>query len=121
MFSVDVEDTRYVIEFQHSNPAKTTYNEDSDSFAEDGYIPLSGILIGTECLILAGDKSKTIKDVAINGDPVAQGESYLHPMDRVSRFCKATGRKLSLTRALKVFDKPTRKAFWEVYLTKSRK
>jgi len=34
-------------------------------------------------------------------------------------FCKGTGRKLSFTRALSAFDRPTRAAFWKEYLGKT--
>ncbi len=34
------------------------------------------------------------------------------------RFVKETGRKLSLARALKFFDRDTRKLFWDAYLNR---
>lgn len=34
------------------------------------------------------------------------------------RFVKETGRKISLARALKFFDKDTRKLFWDAYLNR---
>ena len=33
-------------------------------------------------------------------------------------FCKAIGRKISLARALMIFDKPIRKEIWEAYLSR---
>lgn len=35
-------------------------------------------------------------------------------------FCRETGRKISLTRAIRVFDKSVRKQIWEAYFNRSK-
>jgi len=57
----------------------------------------------TSCVIKLEDGTKLITGIA-----------FLHPKDN---FCKATGRKVSLARALKLygFSKEERKKFWSDY------
>lgn len=43
---------------------------------------------------------------------VAKAYSQCHPDDQ---FCKETGRKVALRRALEGFDKPFRTAVWQAY------
>jgi hypothetical protein len=56
-----------------------------------------------------------------NGDQkitTVKEQSYCSPRDQ---YCKETGRKLSLTRALKTFTASTRKLFWEAYFNRGAK
>jgi hypothetical protein len=41
-----------------------------------------------------------------------EGEAVCHPCDN---FCKSTGRKLALTKAMKDFDRSLRTAIWAEY------
>lgn len=65
--------------------------------------------LGTTCFIFEGSTSR--------GIAYAMGESIRNLKDNP---CKAIGRKLSFSRALVAFDKPTRTLFWNEYHKKSR-
>lgn len=53
-----------------------------------------------------------IKDDSKEGIVVAQGIAKLHPTDR---YEKKEGRRVSLTRALKEFNKEVREEVWSKY------
>ena len=72
-----------------------------------------------------GKLSKKVEDTPIErattciifneqGDEVASGTANVHPHDN---FCKEKGRKISLARAIKTWDKEYRSQVWDEYRT----
>lgn len=59
-------------------------------------------LRGTSCTIRKGKPAARIEDIP----EISKGFAYLHPSDN---YCKATGRKISLRRALGIPDREKKK------------
>ncbi len=65
----------------------------------------SNKVIGTKCVI--------VEHLYKNEDkPISSVTTRLHPNDN---FCKSTGRKVSLTKALEQLPRSTRILFWNEY------
>lgn len=57
--------------------------------------------------------------ISAEGSPIrSMGFALCGPKDQ---FCKNTGRKISMTRALKCFKREVRKVFWEEYFKISKR
>jgi hypothetical protein len=67
-----------------------------------------------------GEKKDYTECYIINesGVIVSTGASYC---SRSDEFCRRIGRKLSLERALRSFDRPVRTKLWDAYFAKSPK
>lgn len=66
----------------------------------------------TECRLYSGAERRE------KGDWDEYGCAHLHPKDRYNR---ETGRKVSLAKAIKGWDRADRKAVWEAYLNRRSK
>jgi hypothetical protein len=94
MFKVTVDDVEYEVVFNHFIPDKEV---NKSTIPEQEFRNA----FGTSCTIYENDKI------------VGYGTADLSPKDN---FNRNTGRKVSLTRALKAFDNPEdREAFWNQY------
>lgn len=51
-------------------------------------------------------------------EPIKNGLAWCSVKDN---FCRAKGRKVSLARAIKIFDKPVRAEIWKAYLDRKVK
>lgn len=49
---------------------------------------------------------------------IGEGRSHCHPTDN---FCKETGRKIALERAVARLDKDTRREIWRLYFDRTLK
>ena len=82
------------------------------TFSHNEIYPLptdqSVLVRGTRC-----DFKRGAMPIGLYGN----GYSYCHPNDN---FCRETGRKLALARALRVHIRPFRTAAWKAYLGKPR-
>jgi hypothetical protein len=65
----------------------------------------------TTCFILPVDCTNTEEALAIGTATCSRGDN----------FDRAIGRKVALAKALKGFDRETRKAFWQAYFEKTKK
>ncbi len=75
-----------------------------------GYEDSGGITWGGRT---TSHRSITCELIDAEGKGAALGVAACHPKDN---FCRETGRKLALTRAIAGFDKAHRAAIWAVYL-----
>jgi hypothetical protein len=62
----------------------------------------------TICIVFVED--------GVSMEKIFSGSSVLHLGDT---FCKRTGRRLSLTRALKSFPRELRRKLWQAYLSRT--
>ncbi len=74
---------------------------------EETVRPISLAMVGSV------HRGVTCELIDAEGKGVALGASLCHPKDN---FCRETGRKLALTRAITGFNKAQRAAIWAVYL-----
>lgn len=79
-------------------PAKLWFKHERKPLINYGLTPV----LCTECAICGEDPDK----------PLALGRAICAKGDN---FCKNTGRKIALSRAIKDYDKPTRKKIWDAY------
>jgi len=106
MFKLNVGSTKYNVYFRYRPVPDKKYDKDHT-------VPLRS----TQCYIEAVDVSKIDTN---NPDEkpgyfvVAHGETV---QSRQDNFCRATGRKIALARALAnlTHDRELRKAFWDAY------
>lgn len=62
---------------------------------------------------------ETYRCEVLNGSTsIGNGESYCHPSDN---FCKETGRKIALERAVARLDRETRREIWRLYFDRTLK
>lgn len=80
-------------------------------------VEVNGKLYEVQFVHYSNDK-QTHCNVLDGETVVVTGIAQCAPQDNFSR---ATGRKVSLARALRSFDRDTRTKFWEVYFSKTNK
>jgi len=107
------EHATYIVKFMHNNPHNdpgSLYHNNPAAMGNYGQF-------GTYCYIKEFVPDKKGEDLHV----VSVGQAVLSPNDW-GKFDKKIGRKIALTRALKVFTaltKDQRKVFWDQYLKES--
>lgn len=107
----------FVIQFRHVPPI-VLHKSKVENFIlekksppdERGNVFINEVMAGTYCTIHENDHRGTV---------IAQAQSFLSPLDKYS-YNKETGRKVSLTRALKkmYLTREERRLFWDAYLNR---
>jgi beta-mannanase len=94
MFHITLKEKDYYVDFQHEN-----HTQDAPGLFET-------------------PESSTTCTISIGEEVVNRGKATLCRKDQ---YCRATGRKVAMTRALKSFPKQVRKEFWATYFKASNK
>jgi len=96
---VQIKGNKYRIRWRHHIPPTSTNKMNGGLKSQ----------YGTECFVETEAKARVLHGVA-----------FLHPKDENS-YCRRVGRRVSLTRALKDFDRETRAQVWNQVLSQNPK
>lgn len=101
---INIDGRDYSFKFYHKNDGDTQGKQPTPPITKlSTKVPIALVERATICIIFNEA-----------GEEVSSGTSNVHPKDN---FCKEKGRKISLARAIKTWDKEYRSQVWDEYRT----
>ena len=101
---INIDGRDYSFKFYHKNDGNTQGKQPTPPVTKlSAKVPIAPVERATTCIIFNEE-----------GIEVSSGTANVHPKDN---FCKEKGRKISLARAIKTWDKEYRSQIWDEYRT----
>lgn len=101
---INIDGRDYSFKFYHKNDGDTQGKQPTPPITKlSKKVPIALVERATTCIIFNEE-----------GIEVSSGTANVHPKDN---FCKEKGRKISLARAIKTWDKEYRTQVWDEYRT----
>ena len=101
---INIDGRDYSFKFYHKNDGDTQGKQPTPPITKlSTKVPIALVERATTCIIFNEA-----------GKEVSSGTANVHPKDN---FCKEKGRKISLARAIKTWDKEYRSQIWDEYRT----
>ena len=101
---INIDGRDYSFKFYHKNDRDTQGKQPIPPVTKlSAKVPIAPVERATTCIIFNEE-----------GIEVSSGTANVHPKDN---FCKEKGRKISLARAIKTWDKEYRSQIWDEYRT----